>query len=446
MTTVSAVAGRTALLALLALAAPHPVGAQQLFLRNAQLVDPGARTIRPGNVLITDGRIVGFPDAPPEDFTGAQLDVAGRWVMPALADMHTHSFGNAGAAGMPQMLGPTGVVRVALEAGVARVLDLFSAEDFIFTVREEQRKGKHPGAELLAAGPCLTATNGHCSEYGVPTRIVNTPAEAEREVNALARKHPDVVKVVYDHATYSGRTRPTIDRATLEAVVKAASDNGLRTVVHIGTWDDMRDAVEAGAAAVTHTPGPEPLPADLAALMVARGTVHIPTLAVQGDFSRFVDDPSLLDSELLTRIAPPALIDGYRAAPDSTNPLAGFVRWQRTLRASNLASVGALHQAGVPMLTGTDGGNPGVFQGYSVHRELQLLVESGLDPWDALAAGTVNAGRFLRQSWGLTTGAEGTLLVLERSPVDDIRNTEAIAAVIQRGELRYNTLSSAPRQ
>ena len=94
-----------------------------------------------------------------------------------------------------------------------------------------------------------------------------------------------MVKVVYDHQTYGGRSMPTIDRATLDAVVATARSNGLKTVVHVGTWADMRDAVLAGAAAVTHTPLGMP-PADLAALMVQRGTLHIRTLAVQGDYSR----------------------------------------------------------------------------------------------------------------------------------------------------------------
>ena len=85
------------------------------------------------------------------------------------------------------------------------------------------------------------------------------------------------------------------------------------------------------------------------------------------------------------------------------------------------------------MVTGTDGGNPAVFQGYSVHRELRLLVEAGLSSWDALAATTINAGRLLGRKWGMEIGDEGTLVILDASPLDDIRNTERIHAVILRG-------------
>jgi imidazolonepropionase-like amidohydrolase len=330
------------------------------------------------------------------------------------------------------MMGSEGVARAALHAGVARYLDLFSPEDDIFAARAHRAAATTPGADIFAAGPCLTATKGHCSEYGVPTRIVDTPADAKREVAALAVKKPDVVKVVYDHQTYGTRSRPTIDRATLEAVVSTARANGLKTVVHVGTWDDMRDSVAAGAAAVTHTP-PGPPPADLAALMVKHGTMHIPTLAVQSDYSRFEDDPSLLDSPLLLSTA------GAKTVALFKQPVAaamqGWLQFQRRQRATDGAAVKTLASAGVLMVTGTDGGNPAVFQGYSVHRELRLLQEAGLTAWESLAATTINAGRLLGRKWGVNAGDEATLIVLDGSPLADMRNTERLHAVIHRGRV-----------
>jgi len=405
--------------------------AQDLFISNARVLNIDARAESRRNVLIVDGKLAGFPASKPPDFTGPVIDAGGRWVMPALSDMHTHSVGNFMPPGGFQMMGPEGVARAALYAGVARYLDLFSGEDAIFAARASRTTAKTPGADIFAAGPCFTATKGHCSEYGVPTRIVDSPADAKREVNELATKKPDVVKVVYDHRTYLGRSMPTIDRATLDAVVAAAKANGLKTVVHIGTWEDVRHAIQAGAAAVTHTPDGPP-PADIPALMVERGTLHIPTLAVQGDYARFADDPSLLDSPLLASMISAKAIAVFKKPPPP-GQLAGWLELQRTSRESNAAAVRTLAAAGVPMVTGTDGGNPAVFQGYSVHRELRLLVEAGLSSWDALAATTINAGRLLGRKWGTAIGDEGTLVILDASPLDDMRNTERVHTVILRG-------------
>ena len=72
---------------------------------------------------------------------------------------------------------------------------------------------------------------------------------------------------------------------------------------------------------------------------------------------------------------------------------------------------------------------------WSVHHELMKLVEAGLDPWDALAAGTVDAAAFLGQGYGVGEGARANLVVLEASPLDDIANTQSIAYVIHRGAL-----------
>ena len=334
---------------------------------------------------------------------------------------------------MPQLLGPQGTANAALYNGVAFVLDLFSPEDVILGFRDGQRTNGPRGATLFAAGPCLTATSGHCSEYGVPTRIVDTPEDARREVADLAGKAPDVVKIVYDHASYGGRSMPTVDLATLTAVLETARQHGLRTVVHVGTWEDVREAVLAGADAVTHTPGPQPPPSDLGALMVESGTYHIPTLAVQSEFARMADDPGLLDDPLLTEAVPRALRDAYREFDPSQSAFQTWLEYQRILTQPGSEAVKSLADAGVPMLAGTDGGNPGVFQGYSVHRELELLEAAGLSPWSVLRSATANAASFLGHRWGVEPGDEATLVVLDASPLESIANTKRIHAVIQAG-------------
>ena len=89
------------------------------------------------------------------------------------------------------------------------------------------------------------------------------------------------------------------------------------------------------------------------------------------------------------------------------------------------------------MLTGTDAGNPGVIQGYSVHRELIRLVEAGLSPWEALPASTTGAGEFLGRPYGVRPGVVANLVVLDASPLDDIANTQRISLVVMRGQIAY---------
>jgi imidazolonepropionase-like amidohydrolase len=88
----------------------------------------------------------------------------------------------------------------------------------------------------------------------------------------------------------------------------------------------------------------------------------------------------------------------------------------------------------VTLLTGTDAGNLGVIQGFSVHREIEKLVDAGLDAWQALAAATTNASALLGRRYGLTAGCEANLVILDASPIDDVRNTQAIRLVIHHGK------------
>ncbi len=412
---------------------PPGSAAQDLALTGAVVLNPVDESVRRGVVMIEAGRILGLAEALPPDFGGPTLDLDGRYVVPAFADLHTHSFGNASPAGMPQLLGPQGTANAALYNGVAFVLDLFSPEEMILAYRDAQRTGDPQGALLFAAGPCFTATGGHCSEYGVPTRIIDTPEEARREVADLARAAPDVVKIVYDHQSYGGRSMPTVDLNTLTATIETARRHGLKSVVHVGTWADVRDAVIAGADAVTHTPGPELPPADLVDLMVRSGTYHIPTLAVQGDFARMVDSPDMLDDPLLRATVPEAILDAYRQVDTSQPRLQGWLTWQRNLMVPNLEAVKTLADAGVTMLSGTDAGNFAVFQGYSVHREMELLAAAGLSAWEVLRSATTNASRFLGRRWGVEPGDEASLVVLDAFPLESIANTKRIHAVIQEG-------------
>ncbi|MBC7449845.1 MAG: amidohydrolase family protein [Hymenobacteraceae bacterium] len=415
--------------------APDAPPAPELLLENGFLVDPRTRLVTKGSLLLRGGRIVRRYAQPPVRYRGPRLDVAGRYVLPALADLHVHSIGNSGATATADPMSIAEVTRRQLYCGVTRVLDLFNAEDSVFALRNRQRVAQtaHPltGATLYCAGPALTCPGGHGTEYGSPTRTVASPVEAERAIASLATRRPDVVKIIYDHfATWL----PTIDQPTLRAAVRAAPQRHLKTVVHVGTWQDAREALQAGATAVTHVP-PGPLPADLSALFIARGAYFIPALTVQTELAHFGQDSTLLADSLLRQVASPALLRSYRQ-PDGYPPqIVAFSRWQARTEPDVQRSVRALNAAGVKLLTGTDAGNPGTFQGYSLHRELELLVGAGLTSWEALTATTVRAGEFLGEPIGLAVGDRADLLVLRCSPVGDIRHTRTLVHVIQRGRL-----------
>ncbi len=233
---------------------------------------------------------------------------------------------------------------------------------------------------------------------------------------------------------------PTIDKKTFQAAIQAAKTHDLPTVIHVGSWQDIRDAIEAGADAVTHLPYQEEVPADVVKLFASSNTLFIPTIP---DIA-FLDDPELRSSELVQGVSNDAVLDAYTTFATTENG----GRMSRGMNASKphvLRSLRKLAEAGVRIASGTDAGNPLTVHGFSVHRQMALMVEAGIDPWHALAATTTHAADFLKLDYGVSPGAEGTVVVLNESPIHDITHTQDIHLVIQRGKvLNRDELKAKP--
>jgi imidazolonepropionase-like amidohydrolase len=104
----------------------------------------------------------------------------------------------------------------------------------------------------------------------------------------------------------------------------------------------------------------------------------------------------------------------------------------------SLEEVGKMHRAGVGILAGVDHPFPYCFPGFSVHDELALLVEAGLTPMEALQTATRNPACYLDRLADLGTVEKGKiadLVLLDANPLDDIKNTQRIAAVVTHGRL-----------
>jgi imidazolonepropionase-like amidohydrolase len=436
------------------LAQPEP-DSTSLLLTNARLVDPETKTVRRGALRIEGERIAAVLDRAPAEFNGRVLDLDGKWVLPGLVDAHVHSWGNAGPAFQRrQMLQTSGTAKVMLYSGVTAFLDLFSPEDYIFDLRNRQRSqgflgaqsettSSLPlGADIYAAGPILTCPDGHGTEYGAPTRTLTGPGDARQTVDSLAARNPDVVKLAYH--PYRTDRYPSIGRATMTAIVDAAHRHNLKTVVHVESWQGAHETIAAGVDAITHTP-PTPLPDSTLAAMQEQGTAWIPTLAVHTELAHWLQHPSRLDNDLVRAVADSTLLAAYRDTSGLPDQIRAWMDRQARHRTTRLDAVKKAAEAGVPILAGTDAGNPGLFQGYSLHRELSLLTQAGLSNWEALAAATTAPGRLLDAPLGLQPGDRANLLVLNASPIAEIRHTQNVHRVIYRGRVvdRHRLLDEA---
>ncbi|MDF3126482.1 amidohydrolase family protein [Rheinheimera sp. 1928-s] len=404
-----------------------PVFAGQLLLTNGTLLDPSDQSITKQHLLLDETGIIARLDSIPANFTGQQLDINGKFVIPGLIDMHTHAFGNRGPNAQSEIMGPGTTAQVVLHAGVTGFVDLFGNEEQLFEHRRLQQQGLIAGADIYTSLSCLTAPGGHCSQFG-KTRTIASEDEAKQHIAELAAKQADVIKLV----STIGGSLPSLPPALLKASVNEAKKRGIKTIVHIHTLADIDSAIAAGADAITHLPDDAAITAELAQRLAVNQVVVIPTLACDTDEYEFMFS-DVLQSALAKQLAAPRIIQGYQKAAGDMTPEKKQQAKQRTEK--YYLSMKHLVAADVLLLSGTDAGNYGTLQGFTVHREMEKFVASGLNNWQALASATSDARLFLGKPAGLQAGAQASVVILDSSPIEDIRNSQKIFAVIHKGKV-----------
>ena len=405
-----------------------PSATGTVAVTNAVIIDGlGGEPVVDGVVVVEGDRIAAAgPAAQVAVPDGATvIDAAGGAVMPGLADMHVHMVGGWDGVST-DMLGYRRYLSALLYAGVTTVLDVGNVLPFVQQIRAEVEAGRVPGPRVYMAGPLV---DGPVPIWPPITYATFEPAAMRTHARQLAAAGVDVLK------GYAG-----LDAEMVDSLVRAGAEHDLPVVVDLGWRGDYAAAVESGVAARAHAPS-GPLGDDEIAAMVERGTANITTLAVLESFARRrLGDLAFLDHPLIAATTPPWFLDDLRAhaTRSLTDDQAELVASIEERLMAAMTNVKRLHDAGVLVVAGTDAPYPGVFQGEGIHRELELLVEAGLTPLQAITAATGNAARLMGASdeWGaIAAGLAADLVVVRGNPAVDIGATRAIVAVIQSGVL-----------
>ncbi len=410
----------TRLLLCSAIAASPGAFAAPTLVQDVRVFD-GSKVHERRSVLFDQGVIV---DA---DFRGAApvgtrvVRGAGRTLLPGLIDAHTHAFR---AHELPVLFGVTTQIDMFTDVGMMKKAKQAMA-----------RGGNHQHADLFSAGTLVTAPNGHGTQFGIAIPTITKPEQAQAFVDARIAEGSDFIKIVME----TGYGFQSLDLPTATAVIAAAHTRGKLAVVHIGNEKDARAVLAAGADGLVHLfPGESADARGLAQLAASRGAFVIPTFTVLESMAGTRGDDLLADPSLA------GLLDNEGQAPLKAR-YGNAARPERLLAPKAVAR--AMLEAGVPLLAGTDAGNPGTQYGVSMHRELAALVEAGLKPVQALAAATsVPAQVFkLGRRGRIDKGYKADLLLVDGNPTADILATRRIVEVWKDGE-SANGLRDAQRQ
>ena len=378
------------------------------LIRNVRVFD-GHKVLDQADVWVSDGMIKAVGKNLKVSSDVKVIDGSADTILPGFIDSHTHASGDD--------------LKKAEVFGVTTELDMFTEVKFLQQTKRNQAEGKDlDQADLRSAGIVATAAGGHGTEYGVQIPTLSSPGEAQAWVDARVAEGSDYIKIIVDDWSEYGAHWPTLDIETVKALVDAAHKRRKLAVIHIARQKDARAVIATGADGLAHLfadTAPEP---DFAGFVAAHHAFIIPTLDVIGNPSG-------------DALATDPLLSPYLTPKDIANLRNSFPNYPALSEKYAEETVAQLKKAHVPILAGTDADNPTTSHGASIHRELELLVHSGLTPQEALAAATsVPASAFHLEDRGvIAPGKRADLLLVKGDPTRDIRATRDIVSVWKLG-------------
>jgi imidazolonepropionase-like amidohydrolase len=414
-----------ALAALLILASP--AFASTLAITDVRIIDGNGGTPIEHGVIVLDGRrieAVGSRSSVAVPAGTKRINGGGKTALPGLADMHVHLLGGTNGVGL-DILGYQKYLNALLYAGVTTVMDTGNVVPFILQLRAEVRAGRVLGPRIYCVGPLVDGADPVWPALSV---AIASKDQVPRIVATLAEEKVDFVKL------YVGLSDQLIRTISAEA-----KRHNLRTIIDQWSRNGSADIAQEGIAGFAHFPSHR-ISDETIATIKAHNVFLISTLAVQESaLGRRFRDLSFLDNPLIADTTPKAALDGLRREYGnlSAKQLADKSTFTNRVDIEGAESnVPRLRDAGVLFAAGTDAVYPGDFQGEGLHRELELLVESGLSPLEAISVATKNAAAIVDASteWGtLEPGKLANLILVDGKPDQRIADTRRVAAVIKEG-------------
>lgn len=379
------------------------------------------RVLADQTVLVRGERIVEVgPASKVKVPAGAlRIDGRGKYLMPGLAEMHGH---------VPPPQAPRefteAVLFMYVANGVTTVRGMLGAPGQL-ELRERANRGELLSPTLYLAGPSF---NGNS---------VNSPAQAAEMVRRQKREGWDLLKV-----------HPGLTREEYDAMARAAREEGIRFAGHVPAEVGLAHALEMGQETIDHVDGyvehlgAEGAPLDGAKLAeVVRmtkksGAWVVPTMALWETLLGVTAVEKLLGYPEL-KYMPAQQVQAWERAHRARQADAQFDRKKVELTAANRKRIlKALHDGGVPVIFGTDAPQQFSVPGFSVHREMALMLETGMTPYQILLTATRNAGEYHKDKarFGMVAaGSRADLLLVVGDPLKDLSNVARRAGVMVRG-------------
>ncbi len=365
------------------------------------------------------------------------VDLSGKFIMPLISNAHGH-LGNVRDTTMAASNYTPANVRHQLQRyqdyGVGAVLSMGTEQPVGVKIRDSSRAGLIPGATMYSAiygfgvpGALPPASMGFSHIYRP-----ETVEDAIKDVDELAPLKPDVIKIWVDG-------NPSMKEEIYTAIIATAHRHGIRVAAHVYRLADARKLATAGVDIFAHSIRDSVIDQAFAEEIVRRKIVYIPTLSLDDLAFIYGEDPEWLNAPFFRNALEPGVYEMV-TSPSYKERLTNNPATDRERSALRIAmkNLHILYHAGVMIALGTDSGAmPIRVQGFAEHLEMELMVEAGLTPLEAIRAATLNSATLLRaegRTGSLEPGKDASFIVLGKDPSVDVRHTREIQAVWAKGQ------------
>lgn len=335
-----------------------------------------------------------------------------KYLAPGLADMHVHLADPNDPPGTAEA-----ELMLFLANGVTTVRSMRGFPSHL-VLRDKVASGELLGPAIIVAGPGLDGDS------------VKSADEGERAVQEQKADGYDLLKVL------PGLTLPAYD-----AIARTAHQLGIPIAGHVPAEVGLLRAFELNQQTIEHLDGylelldgSKPIPRekllDVVRRTVDAGVWNTPTMAVMEANLGIIDTAHLLSRPELEYI-PEAFFKQWLKIRSFGNPPKAV---SEVMQKNRMILLKALSDANAPILLGTD--SPQLFNvpGFSIRREIQLMADAGMKPYEILRSATQRAGEFTKWPSGtIEPGQRADLILLDGNPLRDVQNLSRLAGVMVRG-------------
>jgi imidazolonepropionase-like amidohydrolase len=405
-------------------------GAQTTAFVGGRVIDGTGRVIENGTVIVTGARITAVGPSSTTVPPGAtRVDLKGKTVLPGLVNAHGHVAATSGLQSDPERFYTRDnllrQLRTYAKYGVTTVFSLGDDQAAGFDLRNANASATDR-ARVFVAGPV----------------IVGESAEAARAMAVtVANMKPDLLKIRVDDNLGTARKMP---EAAWRAAIAEAHARKLPIAVHIYYLADAKATLRAGADFIAHSVRDVPVDEEFINTLKSHDVCYSPTLTRELSTFAYDATPPWVDDPFFLRGAESGvreqLKDPKRQAEFRNSDAWKLGQQYKTGLVVARKNLKTLVDRGVRIAFGTDTGPPGRFQGFFEHLELEMMVDAGLTPMQAIVSATGDAARChgkAGQFGTIASGAAADLLILNANPLESIRNTRSIDSIWIGGKKSY---------